>query len=495
MTKNIFLPIISILTLFVFQSCDNNEIAIKNENKPLNKIKKIDSLIGLYSSYEGFNGVVLVSHEGEVIYKKGFGFANMEWDIANQTTTKFQIASITKQFTAMLIMQLVAENKLDLNEPISTYLPDYPKNIGSKVTIHQLLTHTSGIPNANSKEKAFRPYDMVSQFKNEPLLFNPGDRFDYSNSGYTLLGYIIEVITKKSYEENLQEKIFKPLNMLNSGFYKHRPIKKNMASGYNRWYGNYFNIDYTDESSAYAAGGIYATVEDLYLWDQALYTEKLLPEKYMDIIFTKHIADPEYGGHYGYGWEIIKKELGNTDTTIETISHGGSINGFRSSFKRIPLTNSSIILLNNTNRAFLNSISRAVLGILYDQPYDFPRIPTAQFMVEAINKDGIENGIQFYKEHKDLETYYSSEEELIIEGYRFLHAGNAKYAAEVFKLSTEVFPDKDNPYDSYGEALLVLGDTLQAIKNYKKSIELNPNNQNGINVLNDLGVKTESNTN
>ena len=487
--KIFFSSIIAIFTLIIIFSCDTDKAGIKSEQKPLNKAEKIDSLIGLYSDYGGFNGAALVSYEGEVIYKKGFGLANMEWDVANQSDTKFQIASISKQFTAMLIMQLVAVNKLELDQPISNYLPEYPKNTADKVTIHQLLTHSSGIPNANTKEKAFRPKDMVNQFAEEPLLFAPGERFDYSNSGYTLLGYLIETITEKPYEEVLQEKIFKPLQMDNSGLYKHKPIVKNMSSGYNKWYGNFYDTDHTDESSAYAAGGIYSTVEDLFLWDQALYTDILLPKKYMDMIFTKHIADPEYGGYYGYGWELVKKEIGNTDETVETISHGGSINGYRSSFKRVPSTNSSIILLNNTNRAFLNSITKAVLGILYDQPYDFPRKPTAQFMVEVIEKEGIEKGIQFYKEHKDLDTYYSSEQELIIEGYRLLHSGNAKDAAEVFKLSTEAFPDRDNPYDSYGESLLVLGDTIKAIENYKKSVALNPNNQNGIAVLRKLGVE------
>jgi len=453
------------------------------------KADKIDELVSLYSDYDGFNGSVLVAHEGEIIYKKGFGLANMEWDIPNQTDTKFMIASITKQFTAMLIMQLVAENKLDLQKPISTYLPDYPKENGEQITIHQLLTHSSGIVDGRYDEKKFRPKEMVNQFAEEPLQFTPGERFSYSNSGYTLLGYIIETITQKTYEDVLRDKIFTPLNMKNSGFYRHRPLITNMSSGYNKSWGNYFNIDYTDESSAYAAGAIYSTVEDMFLWDQALYSETLLSKKYLDLIFTKHITDSEEGGYYGYGWEFKEKYIGNTTSKIETVGHSGRIYGYRALYTKIQSSNSTIILLNNTSRAFLNGITIAITGILNDKSYDFPLKPLAKFMTQTIEKKGIEKGILFYKEHKDSTNYYVSEQELIIEGYRLLHAGNAIDAAEVFKLSTEVFPNKDNPYDSYAEALMELGKNDEAIKNYKKSLLLNPENDNAKKMLKKLTGK------
>ncbi len=455
---------------------------------PEDKTVKIHELINLYSEYGGFNGSILVAKEGEIIYQNGFGLANMEWDISNQVDTKFLIASLTKQFTAMLIMQLVAENKLDLHKPISAYLPDYPNENTELITIHHLLTHSSGIPNANSKEKAFRPRDLVNQFANEPLQFSPGERFEYSNSGYNLLGYIIETVTGKSYEEELQDRIFIPLKMNNSGFYTHTKIIKNMSSGYNKGFGEYFDVDNSNESSPYSAGGIYSTVEDLFLWDQALYQETLLSKKYMDMIFTEHISDPGYGGFYGYGWELIDKKVGNTDSSIATIGHGGNINGYRAYIQKIPSSKSSIILLSNTDYAFLLAISRGILGILEEKPYDYPLKPIAQFMTKVIESEGIEKGISFYKEHQNLAEYHVSEQELIVEGYRFLSLGNAAYAAEIFKLSTEVFPDKDNPYDSYAEALMALGKNEEAIENYKKSLQLNPNNKNAENMLRKLGA-------
>jgi len=377
--------IMRIITLAVFMlivtlnsSCNSQT---KN-NTTIDKAEKIDELVSLYSDYDGFNGSVLVAHEGEIIYKKGFGLANMEWDIPNQTDTKFMIASITKPFTAMLIMQLVAENKLDLHKPISTYLPNYPKKNGNQITIHHLLTHSSGLSDGpNDGKKYNQPKDMVNQFSELPLKFKSGKRFSYSNGGYTLLGYIIETITEKTYEDVLKDKIFNPLNMKNSGFHKHRPIIKNMSSGYNKSWGEYLDIDYSDESTAYAAGAIYSTVEDMFLWNQALNTEILLPKKYMDLTFTKYIAT-SFGGHYGYGWVLTEKPIGNTNNTIETIGHVGTISGYSAVFTRIPSSNASIILLSNTSNSFRTSITTAITGILYDETYDFPLKPIAMLMAK-----------------------------------------------------------------------------------------------------------------
>jgi CubicO group peptidase (beta-lactamase class C family) len=481
--KKSVVPIVILFLNLSFLTCTESQ----DKTSASSKANKINELVTLYSNYDMFHGTILVANQGEIIYKNGFGLANMEWDIPNTMDTKFQIASMTKSFTALLIMQLVAENKLDLHQPISNYLKDYPKSNGDQITIHHLLTHSAGIGNDKSdQEKHNQPEAMVNQFASEPLQFTPGERFQYSNSGYTLLGYIIETITEKTYEDVLQERIFNPLEMKNSGFYKHRPLIKNMASGYYRNFSEYYDNDSSDESTAYAAGAIYSTVEDLFLWDQALHTEILLPKKYINLMFEKHILDSD--AHYGYGWEIRDKPIGNTSETKETIGHSGSIGGFRSLYTRIPSRNASIIILNNTNHSFRTSITTAITGILYDKPYDLPFIPLAKFMAETIEKEGIDKAIQFYKGHKDSPEYHVSEQDLIVEGYRFLHGKNVEDAAKIFKLATEVFPERDNPYDSYAEALMTLGKNDEAITNYKKSLELNPKNNNAIKMLAKLGV-------
>ena len=449
------------------------------------KADKINEIISLYSDYESFNGAVAVSYQGTVLYKNGFGFANMEWDIPNETDTKFQIASITKSFTAMLIMQLVNEGELDLKKPISTYLPDYPTEYANIINIHHLLTHTSGIPNVKSDIKANRPEDMVNQFANEPLNFVPGTNFEYSNSGYTLLGFIIETVTGKPYQKVLREKIFNPLKMENSGFYKHKPVIKKMSSGYDTWYPEYFDVDKSDESSAYAAGGLYSTVDDMLLWDKALVNEKLLPKKYMDIIFTKHSPDGNH--HYGYGWELRKVNVGNKNNKIETISHSGRVDGYRTIFTQIPKTNSCIVLFSNSSNSLLHGINTAILAILNDESYDFPLKPITIFMDRIIEKEGIDKGIAFYKANSKNPAYYISEDELILSGYYFLKQDNFNKALKIFKLAIETFPDKYNPYHSYAESLMKIGKKKEALASFKMSLKINPNNGRAARMIEILG--------
>ena len=261
------------------------------------KVDKLDKLISAYAEYGKFNGSVLVAEKGKVIYKKGFGLADMEWNIPNQPDTKHRLGSITKQFTAMVIMQLVEQGKLKLDVPISAYLPDYPKKNGDVITIHHLLTHSSGTPNMTSfpgfikniSRNSYSPVQLVNLFADSTLQFEPGKKFAYSNSGYILLGYIIEKVTGKSYEQVLQENIFTPLKMNNTGYDHHRSVLKNRASGYEKNGRHYVNANFIDMSVPYAAGALYSTVEDLYLWDQALYGNQLLRKENMDLLFTKHI--------------------------------------------------------------------------------------------------------------------------------------------------------------------------------------------------------------
>jgi len=435
--------------------------ALTNVSCGQTKIEKLDTLIRTYFEYGKFNGSVLVAEKGEIIYKKGFGMADMEWDIPNQPNTKHRLASITKQFTAMLIVQLASENKLDLQKSISTYLPDYPKKNGDLITIHHLLTHTSG------------------------------KTFSYSNSGYILLGVLIEKVTGKSYEQVLQEKIFTPLKMNNSGYDHNRTNLKNRASGYHRFGTTFQNANYIDMSTPYSAGALYSTVEDLYLWDQALYSEKLLPKKYMDLSFDRYISmGPRT--FYGYGWIMEDSPIGKSKEQIQTISHSGSINGFSSLITRIPSDKSLVVILDNTGGSALNEMTIAINGILHDKPYDFPKKSIAYSLLDVLEKDGIASGENFYNDVKKSNDYYLNESEMNQAGYQLLQSNKVREAAVMFKLNVDAYPKSFNTYDSYGEALLVLGKKEEAIENYKKSIQLNPGNENGIRVLKEAGINTDT---
>ena len=461
------------------------------------KTTQLDELLNKYTEYGQFNGSVLVADHGKVIYKKGFGLANREWDIPNAPDTKHRLGSITKQFTAMLIMQLVAEGKLDLQATVFKYLPDYSKVNGEKITIHQLLNHTSGTPNYTSfpnffKELSRNPYtptEMVRMYADSILDFTPGERFSYSNSGYITLGAIIEKVTGKTYEEVLQEKIFTPLKMNNSGYDHHNTILKKRAAGYEMKGSKPENAPYIDMSTPYAAGSMYSTVEDLFIWDQALYTEKLLPKKYRDMMYEKYV--PAFGQYYGYGWSVGYFPVGNTKDSTEIIGHGGGINGFNTLITRMPKEKSTIILLNNTGRAPLEDITIAINGILHGATYDLPKQSLANLVYKEIIDKDLKAGLAFYEKNKDSKEYSKSESEMNTMGYTLLQAGKKKEAEAIFKLNMEAFPKSANVYDSYAEALMEQGKNELAIANYKKSIELNPGNQNGIDMLKKLGVETE----
>src|SRR3984893_19516327 len=206
------------------------------------KARKIDDLVALYHNYGQFNGAALVAENGKVIYKKGVGLANMEWNIPNEPDTKFRLGSITKQFTATLILQLVEQGKIKLDGNVSDYLPDYRKDTGAKMTIHHLLSHTSGVPNytaapgfeENVSRNPFKVDDFVKKYASGDLEFEPGAKFNYSNSGYFLLGAIIEKVAGKPYAQVLQEKITDPLGMKNTGYDHYSPIISKRATGYTK---------------------------------------------------------------------------------------------------------------------------------------------------------------------------------------------------------------------------------------------------------------------
>jgi len=458
------------------------------------KAEKIDELIKQYNEYGQFNGSILVAENGKVIFKKGFGLANMEWELPNQPDTKHRLGSVTKQFTAMLILQLVEEGKLKLDVPITTYLPNYPKKTGDMITIHNLLTHTSGIPDFTSfpnyqKElsiNTFSPEALIKVFADSSLLFKPGEKFSYCNSGYFLLGVILEKVTCKPYEQILQENILNPLRMENTGYDHHETIIKNRASGYEKYGNKYLNADYLDMSIPYSAGSLYSTIEDLYIWDQGLYTEKLLSSKTMDLLFKPYIKAE--GANYGYGWFVGKAPLGNTGDSVEVIEHGGGINGFNSLIQRIPSERHLIVLLNNIGRVPLDEMSTAILGILYGTTYEMPKQSVAFSLFDVIVEKGLTSGLEHYNRIRNSENYSLKEDEMNNVGYNLLSSDKVKEAIEVFKLNVEAFPKSGNGYDSLGEAYLKDGNEKFAIENYKKSLELDPTNTNAKNVLKKLGV-------
>lgn len=444
------------------------------------KASKIHQLLQLNHEYGRFNGVVLVSEDRNIILKKGYGFANMEWNIPNIPETKFRLGSITKQFTAMLVMQQVQSGKINLEATISDYLPAYRIDIGNSVTIHQLLTHTSGIPNYTSlptfREISRRPW-TVSEFVAEccsgDLEFQPGSKFLYSNSGYFLLGAILEEVTGKTYEELLQGYILHPVGMENSGHDHQQLVLKNRASGYYPTAFGYDNADYSDMSVPYAAGAMYSTAEDLYLWHQALCSEDLLSQEHRDIMFTAHQSG------YAYGWWHDKLAFGSSHDSVEVVWHAGGIRGFYSLITRQLDGRNLVVLLNNTAKydvSELRDITVAILGILHDKPYDLPSMSGLELLRKTIREEGVSAAVDKYRNLKDdtLADFEFREFELNWLGYQLLDRGLIDEAVTLFELIVQEYPDSYNAYDSLGDAFRRKGAIDSAIRNYQKSLQLNP---------------------
>jgi CubicO group peptidase (beta-lactamase class C family) len=323
--------------------------------------EKIEKLLKGYTDTGRFNGSVLVASNDKILLEKGYGYKNFKESTLNDSSTVYQIASVTKQFTSAVILKLVELNKLSLSDKLSKFYPDYPK--GENITIENLLTHTSGIVDW-TKSINFSPENektLLGFLKTKALDFLPGTNWSYSNSNYSLLGYIIQKVTGISYEEAVRSYIFTPLQMTHSGFDFKNLISKDKATGYSV-FSDSARIEgiLYDSVGPFAAGEIYSTVGDLYKWHRGLQSNKIIRRTSLEKACTP------FRDHYGYGW-IIDSLFDRRIT-----SHSGDISGFSSNLARITEDNVIIILLNNKEGSGLEVITRDILAILYDQPYSIP---------------------------------------------------------------------------------------------------------------------------
>jgi tetratricopeptide (TPR) repeat protein len=337
----------------------------------------------------------------------------------------------------------------------------------------------------NETRNSYQVAEFVKKYASNDLEFEPGKQFRYNNSGYFLLGAIIEKIHGKPYEQVIKENIFDPLGMKNSGYDHHRTILSKRASGYQKTPAGYTNAPYLDMSIPYAAGSLYSTVEDLYLWDQALYTDKVVSAKIRELMYQPFL------NNYAYGWTIRKVNLGQSKETVNSITHNGGINGFNTTIVRYPDQKNLIVLLDNTSQGeSVDRISRGLTNILYNQPFEMPKQSIAEVLMKTIAERGgdVAAAVKQYRELKATQgaTYDFGENELNGLGYQLLGAKKMKEAIEIFKLNVEAYPQAANPYDSLGEAYLAAGERELALQNYRKAVELNPQNTNAVAIIKNL---------
>jgi CubicO group peptidase (beta-lactamase class C family) len=338
---------------------------------------KVEAYVKPYLEMKAFSGSILIASQGKVLLNEGYGMANYELSVPNAPRTKFHIASISKTFTAAAILILEQRGLLSVDGPLIKYLPDYPG--GDKITIHHLLVHTSGIPNINNfpgygnwSRFPQTPASLIEKFKNRPLSFPPGTRYDYSNSNYNLLAAIIEKVSGRSYGDFLEEAIFDPLDMRDTA-HDGDPaaLIMNVASGYApSGYDGFEKAPWLDWRVKTGNGSVYSTIEDLSKWDRALYTEKILSRSAQAKAFTAHVEDS-----VGYGW-FISRRLGR-----RCIRMNGRSPGFQGEIQRYVDDGTCVIVLSNNYSGAASFMVNDIAAMAFGEPYE----------LLAVNKDLVIN--------------------------------------------------------------------------------------------------------
>ncbi len=313
-----------------------------------------DSVVARGARGGRFWGAVLVARRGRPVFEKAYGLADLAWGLPNTVDTRFEIASLTKQFTGMAIAQLAAQGKLALDDPVGKYYAGAPP-AWDGIKIEQLLTHTSGLPGDELKDfpkgiaVPYTPDELIATFRDRPLVFEPGTRWRYTNTEYYLLAWIIEKLSGESYGRYLERHIFGPLGMKDSGFSPTTAVVRRLAVGYTPEGDSLRQRGYFDRSLEIGAGGVHSTLGDLLRWDRALETERLVPRAYRDSIFSAR--NP---GDYGYGW-FVQRRGGSLREW-----HEGSDPGYGAFILRRPEEGLLIVVLSNVENAPVRSIAEGL---------------------------------------------------------------------------------------------------------------------------------------
>src|SRR5436190_2553899 len=322
---------------------------------------RMDQIVQSYVANRQFMGAALVARGEQVLFSRGYGSANLEWDVPNSPNTKFRLGSVTKQFTAASILLLEERGKLDISDPIKKYLPEAPA-AWDKITIFHVLTHTAGIPNftnfpdyAKLEPFATTPADLVARFRDKPLEFQPGEKWNYSNSGYVLLGYLIEKITGDKYEKFVRENIFTPLGMKDSGYDSNSAVISHRAAGYVFRNNVFENAGFVHISVPQGAGALYSTTEDLLKWEQGLFGGKVLQAASLEKMTTPVKSD------YAFGLAV------QTTGGHKKIEHGGGIEGFNTELAYYPDDKLTVVVLGNVNGPAPGQIASKLAAIAHGE--------------------------------------------------------------------------------------------------------------------------------
>ena len=422
-----------------------------------------------------FSGTVLVAKDGVPVFRRSYGLASQELAVPNNNETVYDLASITKAFTALLIMMMQEEGRLNVDDLACTYLTDCPV-AWQAITIRQLLNHTSGIESYSRlpewdetlDTRVFWRGGAALMMRDKPLRFSPGEGYRYSNTGFDLLGLIVEHVSGKTLPEMYQDRILSPLGMNRSGFHTSRMIAPGAATGYYSLGSNFINRTPQSSSSAYGSSGLFSTVDDLLKWDQALYSNQLISAA----SYEQMIAEAK--NEYGFGWEM-RTWLGRRQ-----FGHAGSGGGFSTLIARFIDDHLTVVVLSNSDEASANAAARDLAAIYFGQEYQLPSQGRKARFLDTILADGPDAAIQLYRDMKAAEPEaeaFRTDELLVTAGYDLHGVPLMDQAKRVFEFALEHFPRSAYSHDGLADIALAEGQNETAIRHFETSLAIDPTNE------------------
>lgn len=451
-----------------------------NAQQNNNQNKKLFTRIDNYFSEgvkNGFSGAISVVKDGKVIINKGYGIANKNTNSRNNPNTIFDIGSNTKQFTATAILKLAELKKLNLNDPLSKYFKNLPQN-KQKITIEQLLSHTAGFLDALGKDfTKISEKDFFNQLFDSKLLSIPGEKYNYSNAGYSLLGRIIELVSNQPYELFINEQLFKPAGMLQTGYLLPNWDSKQISRSYNR--GIIDNpssiIRYKEDKLVNwhlkGNGGINSTQNDMLLWYKALKSNKIINKKSFQKLTSPYIPNPEKTSGYRFGWGVK-----NYKDTILRLTHNGSNGAYAHSLIWFPKKDIQIVYVTNANSSKVEFAAYRVAKIILDENYIPKPIQNNiyLFIYDFIENNPKEKSSQLIAKLKqDYKSDFKHAGVLNIVGNLKLKSNkNLDWALELYKINVQLHPKNGNIWDSLGDGYKANNLNKKAIESYQKAISL-----------------------
>lgn len=475
------------------------------------KKDRLDIFFSTLHSRGQFNGNVLIAEEGIPIFKESFGYSDIENKIELHNHSMFDMGSIAKQFTAMCIMILKEDGKLNYDNPITDYLPELPYDY---ITLRNLLTHTSGLPDwvefknvEYDPGKVFNNEDIITILidENPSVLFEPGEKWQYSNLGYLLLGEVVERISGKTLNEFMQERIFIPLGMHNTnhqnyftdqqksqkanGYFYYRPTKKREIAIELDEPG----LNYPRRNATEGLSWIYTTTEDMLKWNRVLYTEELVSRKTLSEAFSPVALNNGETFPYGFGWFIHTNSKGE-----KLVMHAGGLPGYVAKFIRNIDADKTIIILSNDYNILLSDIERItdeVMKLVDENPYEIPKCSIAKELYKIVSKQtDVDILSKKVKEMQaDNEKYYLSEEEMLRIGLTLLHYADPEDALTFHKVNTNLFPESAQAANNHAKVYMKIGNQRQAKIELEQALSLDPNNEESISLLNELNQQMSRN--